>query len=739
MNSPAPRLNGKIAYRWQNVAIGGGGFVTGIIHNPARPGLEFLRTDVGGAYRLDPATGRWQALLDHLGPEDWNLHGVESLATDPVEPKRLYLAAGTYTAAQVDNGVLFWSDDCGATWGRTALPFKLGGNEAGRGSGERLVVDPLDNRRLWLGTRRDGIWESLDHGRSWHPLAGFPVLPDASAGEVSQPGRYNYLAQAVGVLRIVFDPSSAVPGQPGCRRAWAALSRHQDGLLVTTDGGRTWAPVPGQPEGLRPVAVELAGDGLLYTAWGKDPGPNTLGPGALWRHDPAGGAWTNITPEVRDNGTTPWGIGAIGLDAGNPARLVCSTWYRSPREELFVSGDRGQSWTPLLAQARWDHRLAPYAARMSPHWMSDVALDTFDPGKLRFVTGYGIWTCADIRPGEAGGPTDWVFTNEGLEETVPLALLSPRTSPDQPRLLSGLGDIDGFVHDQLDRSPAAGFDQPGYKNTECLAACPGNPGLLVRSGTTYHHNKIHAAWSQDGGRSWQAFASAPPQAPGAPHPAAAGPICLNADGSRVVWTPRRERPWLTVDRGQTWQPCEGLEGFVRVVPHPEQPLVFHAWDTAAGQLLRSDDGARHFRLLSSGLPVSQDRWGPLAGDLTQLPAPHGWLLFQADNALWVSTDDGRHFAPLPGLEVQVWCTGCPAAGPAGDFPVLYVQGRMAGHSGLFRSDDRGQGWWLLDNPAHGFPTLNLMTGDACIPGRVYLGTGGRGIFYGEPAESQTGD
>ena len=37
------------SYTWNNVKIGGGGFVTGVVYNPVENGLLFARTDVGGA------------------------------------------------------------------------------------------------------------------------------------------------------------------------------------------------------------------------------------------------------------------------------------------------------------------------------------------------------------------------------------------------------------------------------------------------------------------------------------------------------------------------------------------------------------------------------------------------------------------------------------------------------------------------------------------------------------------
>jgi hypothetical protein len=152
------------AYRWRNAVQGGTGFVSGILFHPSCRGLAYARTDIGGAYRWDDRTDRWIPLTDHLGWDDWNLLGVEAMAVDPAHPNRVYLTLGAYTQSWAGNGAVLRSEDRGATWKRTDLAVKLGGNEDGRGAGERLLVDPRDSDTLWLGTRHDGLLKSTDRG-----------------------------------------------------------------------------------------------------------------------------------------------------------------------------------------------------------------------------------------------------------------------------------------------------------------------------------------------------------------------------------------------------------------------------------------------------------------------------------------------------------------------------------------------------------------------------------------------
>ena len=288
------------------------------------------------------------------------------------------------------------------------------------------------------------------------------------------------------------------PGQP-TSTLYAAVSTAETNLYRSADGGVTWLAVPNQPVGLRPNHLVRAADGTLYLSYGKEPGPNTMTDGAVWKFNPQNGAWTDITPLKPGAPNQTFGYGAVAVDAQHPSIIMAATFaHWDPGDEIFRSTNGGASWTPLLAQAGWDHASAPYTRNLKPHWMGNLEINPFNADQVLFVTGYGIWSCNNMTAADTGRPTRWTFWNNGLEETVPLALLSP---PEGAHLLSGVGDIDGFRHDDITASPARGaFDGPRYSNTEAMALAGKNPQIIVRTGTG-RTGTVRAAISTNGGDS----------------------------------------------------------------------------------------------------------------------------------------------------------------------------------------------------------------------------------------------
>ena len=710
-------------YTWNHVPIGGGGFVSGLVFHPREPGLLYARTDIGGAYRWDAASRRWVALTDGLGLEDVNLMGIDGLAVDPSDPERVYLAAGTYTHERAGNAAILRSSDRGRSFERTNLPFKLGGNEMGRGNGERLAVDPNDGRVLLLGSRTHGLWRSEDRGVRWQRVDGFPAIATSPSASASN----NRRTQAIGIVFVVFDPQSAAServeaGTPS-RRIYAGVSTRETSLYVSEDAGTTWSPVAGQPTGLRPNHMVRASDGSYYLSYGDEPGPDRMQNGAVWKYEPAPARWTEITPapQTIDSEGDGFGWGAVAVDPRNPQALIASTFTRyGPRDEIFRSIDGGRSWKPLFEHSDFDHGASPWTAQATPHWMADVEIDPFDSDRALFVTGYGVWASRNLSAFERGARVQWRFENEGLEETVPLALLSP---PQGAPLISGLGDIDGFVHDRLDRTTVQFARPPRYSNTESMANAGQAPELIVRSGHFHDDpgNVVHAAYSRDGGRSWRELAGEPPEGEGA------GQVAITADGKRVLWQPRKAGHWLSDDFGAHWRRVRGLPPTAVVEADRVDPERLYGFDPADGRLYVSRNGGLEFESTERPVGAIGER---VRVQLRAAPG-HSGLVYIAASSRGLLRLGAKGLERLPGVE-NALALGLGKPEQEDGTPTLFVYGQLDGKVGLYRSGDEGRHWTRIDDDAHRYGEVRLVVGDPRVYGRVYLGTHGRGIVYGDP-------
>ena len=722
-------------YVWRNVVMGGGGFVTGIIPHPRQKGLMYARTDVGGVYRWDDQTQRWIPITDWLGMADASLTGIESIAVDPNDPQRVYVAAGIYNWG---NAAILRSDDRGKTFRRTDVPFKMGGNESGRFNGERLAVDPNQGEILFFGSRRDGLWKSADRGTTWQKVEGFPNVittnqtPPAAAGTTNnfRPRFGGFPQQAVGIVSVVFDPASGKPGSP-TPTLYAAVAAMGTNLFCSTDGGVTWLAVSNQPVGLRPNHLVRAPDGMFYLSYGREPGPSSMSDGAIWKFSPKDGVWTDITPVHPKDSDQSFGYGCVAVDAQHPSILMATTFCEwQPHDEIFRSTNGGASWTQLWQTNTtvWNYSSAPYTATRTPHWMGTIVINPFNSDQVLFTTGYGIWCCTNATAADAGKSTDWVFLDHGLEETVPQTLISP---PQGAHLLSGLGDIDGFRHDDLDQSPAEGtFSGQRYGNTESLAFAGKKPNLIVRTGTGGGRGTnriIHASISKDGGKTWKTLASEPANDFGA------GPIALSADGKTIVWTPRRGEPHYSLDQGTHWTACAGPPSGVRVVADPLNPKQFYAYNARAGQVLVSTNGAVSFTPTAAAFPPAENSggWGGSGAALSATPGVEGdfWLAFRS-SGLCHSADAGATFTKLNAVQ-EAYSLGFGKAAPGKKYPALYLAGKVGNLQALFRSDNAGATWVRINDDQHQYGWINCVTGDPRIYGRVYFGTSGRGVIYGD--------
>lgn len=722
-------------YTWKNVQMVGGGFVTGIVFHPAAKDVRYCRTDIGGAYRWNGGTKRWEPLLDWLSYEDRNLMGVESVAVDPADADRLYLACGTYTSPGTPDGAILRSADRGRTFQRANLPFKMGGNENGRGNGERLAVDPNDGRVLYLGTRHAGLWRSGDRGATWSRVGTFPdvheVLPPKPPDEPPWVQR-----GGSGVVFVVFDPGSGRRGAPSSVLYVGVSLMGRANLFRSRDSGRSWQAVPGQPTAYRPNHAVLAADRTLYVSYGTNPGPWRMSDGGVWKLDAASGRWTDITPEKpQPQAGKAFGYAAVAVDAHDPQVLIASTLGHPAgrgEDEIFRSTDAGRSWKPVFGGGgRFDFSLAPYVSATPIHWLFDVEIDPFDANHALFTTGYGGYETFDLGDVDAGRPTKWSVMSTGIEETVALELLSP---PRGAHLLTAVGDYSGFVHRDLDQpAPEGSYPNPIFGNTTGLACAENAPDVIVRVGrASGHHRGANVGYSLDGGRTWQ-----PPAATPRPD-SQLGHVAVSSDGGTWVWTPERQPVSFTRDRGATWARSEGIPGDTRVTADRVDPKTFYALALFDGQLFVSHDGAATFTAQPLRLPDGLPRRGGDRGDdrggqdrLYATPGKAGDLWLAAFGGLYHSTDSGAALARLPGVS-EIHAFGFGKAAPGAASAALYLVGVVESARGVFRSDDAARSWVRINDDQHQWGLVLHVSGDPKLYGRVYVGTHGRGTLYGDP-------
>ena len=691
------------AYRWRNAVIGGTGFVTGVLFHPSVRGLAYARTDIGGAYRWDDRTARWTPLTDQLGWDDWNLLGVEALAVDPAHPDRLYLAVGTYAQSWAGNGAVLRSEDRGSTWTRTDLAVKLGGNEDGRGAGERLLVDPRDSDTLWLGTRHDGLLKSTDRGATWAAVTGFPATANASGQGVT-------FLLAVG--RAVYAGWGDGDGTS------TAVN------LYRTVDGTTWEAVPGQPTGTSAkVPIRAAYDARareLYVTYADAPGPNGQSTGSVHKLAVGTGRWTDVSP-VQPGGSDTFGYGGVAVDARRAGTVVVSTNNRwAAVDTLYRTTDGGRTWTSLKDAAVFDVSETPFLKWGAEQpkfgwWIQAVAVDPYDSKHVVYGTGATLYGTRDL--------THWAPQIRGLEETSVIQLISPPVG--EAHLISASRDIGVMYHERLTASPSGGMaTNPVFGSATGIAQAAGRPSYVVRTGFGDNGN---GAYSRDGGRSWAPFAAQPDIAGDSP-----GPIATSADGGTLLWSfvhwdGTKYPAHRSADNGATWTEVSSFPKGATPVADPADPTLFYAYDTDTGTLYASTDSGLSFTARASGLPSGDSQF-----QLVAAPGRSGdlWLSVKW-NGLYRSVDGGVSFSKVASCWAS-YTLGFGKAAPGAPYPAIYQVGSTETITAVYRSDDEAKTWVRINDDLHQWGWVGqAIVGDPRVHGRVYLATNGRGIQYGE--------
>ncbi|KUO12854.1 cellulose binding domain-containing protein [Streptomyces sp. DSM 15324] len=730
------------SYTWKNARIDGGGFVPGIVFNRKEKNLAYARTDIGGAYRWQESGKTWTPLLDSVGWAQWGHTGVVSLASDPVDPNKVYAAVGTYTNSwDPTNGAVLRSGDRGASWQKTDLPFKLGGNMPGRGMGERLAVDPHRNSVLYLGAPSGkGLWRSTDSGVTWSQVTNFPNVGNYVQDPSDTSG---YTSDNQGIVWVTFDESTGTSGT-ATKTIYVGVADKDNAVYRSTDAGATWSRLAGQPTGyLAHKGVLDTVNGYLYIAYSDKGGPYDGGKGRLMRYATATGTWTDISPVAEAD--TSYGFSGLTVDRQKPGTVMTtaySSWW--PDTQIFRSTNSGGTWTKAWDYTSYPSRAnrftmdvssspwltwgaSPTPPEQTPKlgWMTEaLEIDPFNSARMMYGTGATIYGTENLTNWDSGSQFTVKPMVQGLEETAVNDLASP---PAGAPLLSALGDVGGFRHTDLTKVPSMMFTSPNFTTTTSLDFAETTPNTVVRVGDL--DSGPHVAFSTDNGANW--FAGTDPSGV-----SGGGTVAAAADGSRFVWSPAGTGVQYTTGFGTSWQASSGIPSGAIVESDRVDPKTFYGFKS--GKFYVSSDGGASFTASSAtGLP---------SGDSVRfkaLPGTKGdvWLAGGASDGaygLWHSTDSGATFTKLSNVE-QADTIGFGKAATGASYQTLYTSAKIAGVRGIFRSTDKGVTWTRINDDAHQWGwTGTAITGDPRVYGRVYVSTNGRGVIYGDTSDTSGG-
>ncbi len=376
--------------------------------------------------------------------------------------------------------------------------------------------------------------------------------------------------------------------------------------------------------------------------------------------------------------------------------------------------------------ATHDDSLAPWNGPPNTlttgNWVTALAIDPFNQDHAIYGTGGMIWSTTDLTNAAPSaistGTVDWTIGANGLEETAVEGLWAPPAGA--TILLSSIGDVYGFAHQDLTTAPLMKFGNPEATPTS-IDFEQNTPTTVVRVTDGSGGAAPLGVISVDAGQTWTAFASIPPGTKGG------GNIAIAPDGSSMVWaTEDTSSVWYSKDHGNTWTASTGISPQAQVVSDRVKPGVYYGF--SGGTLTISIDNGASFTTLQSGLPSD--------GVLSALPDAQGdlWLAGQGSGIYSNSgSSTAPMLAPLSGVQ-DAYHLGFGKAAPGSSHLTLFLDGQIAGEWGLYRSTDAASTWIQINDAAHQWGGIGPVCGDMRTFGTVYLGTyGGRGIIWGTSA------
>ncbi|OKP94905.1 hypothetical protein [Paenibacillus sp. P46E] len=656
---------------WSPAALGGGGYITGLIQHPAKSGVLYARCDVAGVFASIDGGFRWEAR--NAGLTKAYHHQVQSFAISSHHPEVLFRCSGEVRSRKF-YGSVHKSEDDGHTWREVCTGMGFYGNGPTRMYGEIIAVDPHHPDIVAAGGYTGGLWISRDEGESWKQSS----LPEERFGCVAfHPGTPGLLYAGT-ISDEDLNMDYVETGEGGVLGLLQDQPRGKTGrLYASSDLGESWELLH---EG--PSFAELAFDS-------RD--PKRVRAACIWNgilHSQNGGkTWqSDMTGLLQDRHR----YGTVVQDLHHP-----QLWYTAPDARphmktvppipLYVSGlDSGDTepWK-LLGQYKeenlsgfpvyMDHFGSGSRAEATGWAISKILVDRFIEKRLYLTNWYGVAVSPD------SGKTWRAAQFQGLETTCMEAVTSaseqpgkfcvtmadhpPKVTEDGGRSFWNLPGLPGYSGSTAAVIPRTSrqsylYGLVGHGRTACIALSRDHgetasavltlePGLFVqalqedgvRTDTFYAYmdgpitSGAGIYRSTDGGMTWE-------------HTAFRPPAYMTEIPHMKNWI---EADLLSVVVYQVKNAC-GANQLLAASPFHEGRILVGEWTEG---IWESRDGGDNWVSIGTGLPFKRRGLGSVLNTVAYSPSyPDTIYAGFISEGLWHSPNGGESWSKLYPAELD---------------------------------------------------------------------------------------
>ena len=669
----APATPAAQALQWRLVGPFRGGRTRAVTGIPGQPETFLIGAVDGGVWKTDDFGRTWAPIFD-----DQPTQSIGAIAVAPSDPTIYYVATGEglhRPDLSVGNGV-YRSADSGHSWTHVGLDDAQQIPD--------LAIDAKDPNRVYaavLGhpygpSAERGIYRSTDGGQHWTRVLATDPNTGGSSIKIDPSNPRVLYASMWNVRSGPWEDGNVYNGTAG-------------GLYKSTDGGDHWRKLStGLPQNLSQIEIAVAPSDprrLYATIATTAPGDYQSSAGlGIYRSDDAGETWKKATTDPRPALRVGGGdLAIVKVDPSNADVLYSATIV------AMKSTDGGANWTPLRGAPGGDDYQNLWVSPDNPRHIALVG----DQGGIITVNGGRTWSSwfnqstaqlyhVGITPGfpyglcsgqqESGSVCISSRGNDGeinFRDWHPVGVIEyGYVAPDplDADVIYGAGrNVVTKTHrstgqvQNITPIPLRGADVR-VDRTEPILFSPHDPHRLYVAA-----NHLYA--TTDGGNTWSTIspdlsrdAAAIPASVGDQHLAKAATqrgaiysVSASPLNAGLLWAGTDDGLiWTTSNEGKDWRNVTppALTPWSKVTQleasHFDAAVAYASVsrfriDDLKPYLYRTRDGGQSWQLITAGLPDDAP-----ANAVREDPARRGLLYAATETAVWVSYDDGDHWASL---------------------------------------------------------------------------------------------